>query len=201
MIFETSKGISPVSQDFVWLAQYVDNTHLCEFDFATKESNKFYAVNRRKLDKFGLVGQGMKLYFDIATGTFNLNGNQIMFAYKDKDKTYNLTGYGNGVYNDIITYKDAYTDANLINPRDKFISHIHQYNFGFKKKLVFDDVEFALQVVCCIPYNSHAYMQIKIVANKDLEGELFIKKIGRVGESIKAPLKCEYAGILEWIIN
>ena len=201
MIFETSKGISPVPQDFVWVAEYLGGHYLSEFDFTTKRKNNFYSIDKWMLNKFGLIGNGMKLYFDSETGTFSLNGNQIQFAYKVKDKIYNLTGYGNGEYNDIITYKDAYTDANIINPNQKFISHIHQYNFGFKKKLVFDDVEFALQIVCCLPYNKPAYMQIKLVANQDLDGELFIKKIGRIGESIHAPLKNDYAGILEWIIN
>ncbi|MFF3150984.1 hypothetical protein ACFVRU_57190, partial [Streptomyces sp. NPDC057927] len=87
-------------------------------------------------------------------------------------------------YTDIITYKDAWTDAKLIN-NGKFSNQIHQYNFGFKKKLVFaDGVEFAFQAVCCIPYNQHAFIEFKLVPNQDLDGQLIIKKLGRISENI-----------------
>lgn len=203
MNFETTNAVSPASyQDFAWLAEYLDGSSLCEFNPITKEKNDYYMINRKFVKKFGLIGHGVKMFFETETGLFSLNNLQLLLSYKVNDKDYPLTGYGNGDYTDIITYKDAYTDANIINPSHQFVSHIHQYNFGFKKKLSFaDGSEFALQIVCCIPYNSNAYLEIKIVPNQDLDGELYIKKIGKIAETIHAPLKSDHAGICEWIIK
>lgn len=203
MNYETTNGFSPSQQqEFAWLAEYMDGKSLCEFNPVTKEKNDFYMINRMLLNKFGLIGHGMKVYFETETGLLNLNGLQLLLSYRVGEKEYALTGYGNGEYNDIITYKDAYTDANIVNPRQQFVSHIHQYNFGFKKKLTFSDgAEFALQVVCSFPYNRNAFLEIKIVPNQDLDGELYIKKIGKIAESLNAPLKTGHAGICEWIIK
>lgn len=201
-MFENTNGISPVNQDFIWLADYSDGTSVSEFNSITSEKNNFYMIDKSKLIRFGMIGQQMKLYFDIDTGMFYLNGLQVLLSYKTKDREYNLTGYGNGSYNDIITYKDAYTDANLFNPNGKFVSHIHQYNFGFKKKLVFDDgVEFAFQSIMSIPYNTKAFMEFKLVSNVDMDGELYIKRLGGIAESIKIPLVSDYAMICEWVIS
>lgn len=203
MGFSTQQKKSHITgQDFLWLANYKNGQQLCEYDLKTRIKNDFYSINKSALSQFGLFGQGMELYFDTETGGFNLNGLELLLSYKVKDgKEYNLTGYGNGLYNDIITYKDAWTDAKLIGG-GRYSSQIHQYNFGFKKKLVYaDGMEFALQIVCCIPYNERAYLEIKIVPNQNLDGQLYIKKIGRIAESIQAPLKEDHALILNWIIN
>lgn len=201
-MFDRINGVSPVAQDFVWLAEYYNGNGICEFDFKTKQKNDFYKIDRSLVSKFGLIGQGMKLYFDVSTGFFNLNGSQIIMTYKTKDREYHLTGHKIGLYNDIITYKDAHTDANLRNPNEKFVSHIHQYNFGYKKKLSFDDgLELNFQAIVSLPYNSPASMEIKIVPNMDLEGELYIKRVGAITEPIQAPLRKGYAGMTNWTIK
>lgn len=198
MTFEKSNGKSHISQDFLWLAEYVSSQSICEFDFQTKKKNDFYKIKKEALSKFGLIGQGMKLFFDINTGFFNLNGNHVMMTYKTKDREYNITGHNLGLYNDIITYKDAYTD----NIGKRFVSGIHQFNFGYKRKLSYDDgLQLNLQVICSLPYNSPAFMEIKIVSNKDLDGQLYIKRVGGITEPIQAPLKQGYAGICQWIIK
>lgn len=202
MNFETSNGVSHVNQDFLWMVDYLDGKSLCEYDLLTTQRNDFYKINKSMIDKFGLIGHGMKLYVDSNTGMLNLNGLQLLFSYMVGDKEYSLTGFGNGFYTDIISYKDAYTDADIVNPNQQYSSHIHTYNFGFKKKLVFGDgTEFALQIVCAIPRNRPAYLDIKIVSNQDLDGNLYIKKVGRIAESIPAPLKSGHAGICEWQVN
>lgn len=189
-------------QDFLWLANYANGTSLCEYNPKTFEKNDFYKIDKIMLDSFGLFGHGVDLYFDVQTGKFNLGGNELFFSYMaDDGKEYNLTGYNNGLYNDIITYKDAWTDAKLIND-GKYQNQIHQYNFGFKKKLTFDNgIEFALQIVCCIPYNRGAYLEIKLVPSKNLSGNLIIKKVGRIAEPIKVDLKENYAWVGQWTIH
>lgn len=201
--FSTKEKQSFVSwQDFLWVANDVYGNSLCEYNPKTHIKNDFYKINKETLESFGIFGHGVDLYFDVQTGKFNLGGMEYLISYLTEDGIeYNLTGYNNGLYNDIITYKDAWTDAKLIND-GKFQNQIHQYNFGFKKKLsLFDNTEFALQVVCSVPYNKGAYFEIKLVPNKDLKGSIIIKRIGRIAEPIKADLKEGYAWIGQWAIH
>lgn len=205
MLFRESNGYAPHGvQDFVWVADYIDNRFLTEFDYKTLEKKDFYMIERNMLSKFGLIGQGAKLYFDVNTGTLNLNNSVLNISYSTSEREYHLTGTNlYGLYNDIITYKDAYTDADLNNPRGQFASHIHQFNFGFKKKFKFEDgVEMNLQIIVCLPYNKPAYVEIKVVSNKDLnDGEIYMKVAGRMTERIEAPLSKDYAGICQWAIK
>lgn len=203
MSFEKSNGASPVNQTFIWLAEYLDSSYLSEFDYQTKQNNNFYTINKGMLSKFGLVGQGMKLYFDVNTGSFNFNGSTLDISYKTSEKEYHLTGFSiNGLFDDIITYKDAYSDADIRNPNQKYQSHIHQYNFGYKKKFIFvDGLELNFQAVVCLPYNKPAYVELKIVSNKDLNGEIYMKVAGRMTERVEAPLNKDYAGVCQWAIK
>ncbi|EJW14000.1 hypothetical protein PAV_141p01060 (plasmid) [Paenibacillus alvei DSM 29] len=36
MMYEIPR-VSPVAQDFIWVAEYIDGTYLSEFDFQTKK--------------------------------------------------------------------------------------------------------------------------------------------------------------------
>lgn len=202
-MFSTSTKQSFIQgMDFLWMCNYINDKKLCEYDFKTYKRSDFYKINKQLLKSFGLFGHGMDLFFDVNSGKFNLNGLELLFSYQEENgKTYELTGYNNGLYNDIITYKDAWTDAKIMHD-GKFSNQIHQYNFGFKKKLIFnDDVEFAFQVICCIPYNKPAYLEFKIVPNKDLKGQLIIKKIGKISDAIEVPLKEGYAWVGTWMIH
>lgn len=40
---------SPVSQAYVWIADYYDGTYLSEFDLQTQQANSFYTINKDKL--------------------------------------------------------------------------------------------------------------------------------------------------------
>lgn len=207
MSFQKSNGYAPngLTQDFTWLAEYIDSTYMSEFDYRTLTKNDFYLINRFNLAKFGLVGQGMKLFFDVNTGMFNLNDHVLNFSYATEDNEYRFTGSNaHGFYSDIITFKDAHSDADLTNNTISrgYSTNIHQYNFGYKKKFAFDDgTIFNFQVLVCLPYNKPAYVEIKIVPNKNLDGNLLIKKVGAMTEKIEAPLNKEYAGICQWIIR
>lgn len=189
-------------QDFLWMCNFINGTKLCEFDVTTHNKNNFYTINKDLLMRFGIFGQGMDLYFDVDSGKFNINGNEYLVTYRTKEGIeFNLTGYGNGLYNDIITYKDAWTDGNFTG-NNKATSTIVQYNFGFKKKLVFaNSVEFAFQAVCCVPYNKPGYLEFKIVPNQDLDGQVIIKRLGRLSDVIEAPLLQDNALILNWTIS
>jgi hypothetical protein len=203
MIFQNYNGYSPVTnQDFIWIAEYVDGTYLSEFDLITHRPNSFYSIDKSKLIRFGLVGQGMKFYFEVGGGIFKLNGQMLMFTYIDENGIeYPLSGH-NQLYNDIITYKDAYTDGNVFAGGSGVLkSVITQYNFGYKTKININDLSFNFQAICCLPYNKPAYMEIKLVANKNINGKLRIYRSGRIVDEIEAPLKEGYAGFTKWVIR
>jgi hypothetical protein len=203
MIFQNYHGYSPVrNQDFIWIAEYVDGTYLSEFDLITHRPNNFYSIDKNKLIRFGLVGQGMKLYFEVGGGIFKLNGQMIMFTYIDENgNEYFLTGQ-NKLYNDIITYKDAHCDgAVFFGGSGVLQTNISQYNFGYKTKLLINDIAFNFQCICCLPYNHPAFMEIKLVSNKDMNGKLRVYRNNRIVDEIEAPLKEGYAGFTKWIIR
>jgi hypothetical protein len=203
MIFQNYNGYSPVKkQDFIWIAEYVDGTYLSEFDLITHQSNSFYSIQKDKLIRFGLVGQGMKFYHEINGGFFKLNGQMLMFSYVDENgDEYYLTGH-NQLYNDIITYKDAYADGSVFFKGNGLLkTTISQYNFGYKTKININDLSFNFQAIFCLPYDKPAFMEFKLVANKSMNGKFRIYRSGRVVDEIEAPLKEGYAGFTKWIIR
>ncbi|MED4883923.1 hypothetical protein [Bacillus smithii] len=203
MIFQNYNGYSPVKeQDFIWMAEYVDGSYLSEFDLITHKPNSFYSIDKNKLIRFGLLGQGMKFYFEVNGGIFKLNGQMIMFSYVDKNgKEYFLTGQ-NKLYNDIITYKDAYADGNMfINGNGLLKTTISQYNFGYKTKININNTLFNFQPIFCLPYDKPAFIELKLVSNKDMNGKLRIYRSGTIVDEIEAPLKKGYAGFTKWVIR
>lgn len=188
--------ISPVSQDFIWVADYIDGTHYSEFDFATKQENPFQGIDRKKLLRFGLLGNGVRLLFEVS-GIFKLAGQMIEVVYKTENKEYYLTGQ-QIIYNDIISYKDAESSINLLGGGVSNTS-ITQYNFGYKANLNIDDVNFHFKAICKIPHDEQPYMNFWLVANKKLNGVLQIKKNGRVIEEVHAPLDSGIGGEINWL--
>lgn len=195
--FNTVDGKSPVAQDFIWLAECYDGTHLAEFDFGTKEENDFYAIQRDKMLRFGLVGHGMKLFFE-SDGVFNLNGKSVDLIYRTKDKEYFLTGH-HGKYKDIITYKDAECAFDSAYGLGK--SSITQFNFGYKAEVTVEGVTFNIKPVVKIPFNQPVHLSLWVVANKKLDGELVIRFNNRESQVIKAPLKKGVGGDVNWVVG
>ncbi|AMM44859.1 hypothetical protein SP15_060 [Bacillus phage SP-15] len=195
-VFSKINGMSPVAQDFIWLGEYLDGTHLSEFGLETKEENSFYDIQRDKLLRFGLIGHGLKLYFEV-DGVFNLAGQAIELEYRVGDKVYPLTGlYGQS--RDIITYKDAEA---LLNPAGgKVRTQINQYTFGYKTELDVQGIKFNLKALCVVPYGKAAYMNLRLVSDSELEGTLVVKKNNRVHQEIKAPLSKGVGGEVNIII-
>ncbi len=192
------RRVSPVSQDFIWVAEYADGSNIAEFDLLTRKENSFYSIQRDKLIRFGLIGHGMGLYYEVPGGIFKLNGRMIELIYKTKVREYYLTGHAK-MYNDIITYKDAEAVLKLDGTTQ---SNITQFNFGYKQELEFEDgLKFNLRVLCKIPYNQPIYMNIRLVANKEVCGFLHIKRNGLVCDVFEAPLRKGVGGELNWVVR
>lgn len=199
MILGNKKFInSPVKQDFVWIAENVDGTHISEFDFQTKKPNSFYAIDKSRLLKFGLIGSSSQIYFNVGNGVFFINGHKFMVSYTANDKEYPLTGRAM-IYNDIITYKDAVSDVvPSLREAKPFVNTITQFNVGYKKKMELDGVNIMFQNLISLPINNPALMQIKITSDTDLDGKLVIRRNGEIVDEIHAPLKSGLAGMINW---
>lgn len=191
---------SPVQhQNKVWLAEYYDQTFLCEYDTVNKLNNEFNSIDRNKLIAFGLIGGGDQIFFDVANGIFTINNNRFMISYKTKDIEYPLTGR-TLLYNDIIQYKDASSASNLrvTDANGSFDTRIEQYNIGYKKQMDLVDANIYFQCICSLPLQSPAYFQIKISSNKDLDGHLIVRRDGMIVDEIKAPLLANMSGNIHW---
>lgn len=190
-----------IEQDFIWVAEYINGDQFFEYDPKTKKSNDFYHIQRDKLLYFGLIGHGLKLFFNVCGGTFNLQGSEIDFVYKTKDKCYNLTKNTTEFYRDIIQYKDASSTLDFKQLGKGKAGDILQYNFGYKHKLKIDNVVFNFKAIVHIPFDKPIYMKYRLVANKTLDGHFIILRNGREIKSIHAPLKAGVAGETSWIVR
>lgn len=207
MIFAKSNGTHPIrTQDFIWVADYYDGTHFTEFDMETHESDpyRFYAIDKSKLLRFGLIGHGSKMFFEVANGVFNINGHQFRISYVVNDKEYNLNGRSL-IYDDIITYKDCVSEAvpHLMGIENSgaFSDRIVQYNYGYKKKVVLDGINFQFKTIVSIPFNSEAYMNIKIASDQDLDGKVIIRRGSQVVGEFEAPLMEGHSTNINWIMK
>lgn len=198
-MFSKNRKYSPVKQDFIWLAEYADGNHYSEFDFHTKQENNFYNINRSSLIRFGLIGHGMELYYEVLGGIFKLNGQMVEIIYKVDDKEYYLTGQQK-MYNDIISYKDAESIFTL-NPNEAARTNITQFNFGYKVDIEIEGIKFNFKPICKIPSNEPIYINFRLVSSESLDGILIIKKNGFITKEFKAPLEKNIGGELNWIFN
>jgi hypothetical protein len=191
----------PEGQHFVWLAEYYDSTYLSEFNFDDRKEHNFYTIDRNKLIRFGLVGMGSQIYFDVANGVFNINKNRIQLSYMADEIEYPLTGR-TFLYNDIIQYKDAIGDGKLLSKTatGRIKGHIESHNVGYKKKMELAGVNIHLRVILHIPQrkNEGLYLEVKISADKDLDGKLVFRVNGLVANEVHAPLIEKRAGIINW---
>ncbi|MGG1263864.1 hypothetical protein [Brevibacillus laterosporus] len=205
-MFSECNGYSPVTQDFIWLGEYVDGTYLAEFDLITKEENSFYSIQKNKLIRFGLIGHGLKLFFE-ADGIFKLTGRMIEVIYSTPEKDYPLTGNIRTDYNDIITFKDA-VSSGLANFSPQSLveggalsNTIRKYSFGYKTILDIDGVKFNFKALCKIPFDSPVYMNFRLVADRELDGKIQIKVGGVVVNEFHSPLKPNKGGELNWLVQ
>lgn len=187
---------SPVLQDFVWFGEYSDGGIISEFDFITKQENSFYSIQREKLIRFGLIGHGSRLYFEVPGGIFKVNDHVFEFAYTVGGTVYPLTGLLKA-YRDIIAYKDA--EASISNKGTS--SSIFQYNVGYKEVVEYEGIRFNFKVICKIPLGSPAFMDFRLVANQDLNGKFLIARDRKIVADYDAPLSREVGGELSYVIR
>lgn len=193
---------------FIWIGEYSDGTHLAEYEFdnSTKK-NDFYSIRKADLIRFGLVGCDHRMYFEVPGGVFKLAGRMIEVIYKEDDREYYLTGQPKS-YNDIITYKDAESIVRPIfsingtsqEPQGGNVSsQILAYNFGYKTELVFDGIRFNFQAICTLPILvGNPYINFKLVADREVKGQLAIKRNGKIVTEIEAPLQEKHSGEINW---
>lgn len=203
MVFQNSTVLnSPVAQDFVWVAEYPDGTHLSEFDFNTKEENSFYHIDRKRLFRFGLVGHGQKIYFE-RDGLFNVAGRFIQFFYEVGGKRLPLNGHFSYNVNDIITFKDAeaLVSSTSREKQGTLRSNITQFNLGYKANINVEGINFNFKPIIQLPFNQPAKISLRLVADKKLDGKFIITNNGRVAFETVAPLEPNVGGELNWVIQ
>lgn len=187
---DSLRPVSPVAQDFIWVAEYADKTYLPEFDFNTKTGNSFYAIQKDKLIRFGLAGKGSKFYFEIFGGVFNLNGKTFDFLYKTDEQDYRFTGWPHR-YTDIITYKDAetYFLPDFMQKGSPSVGgRITKYNLGYKASLDIKGVNFSFRPIVSVGLNG-VYLNLRLVSGVTLKGNLVVLRNNQVIKEIEAPLQ------------
>lgn len=187
-------------RDFIWLGEYANGNHLAEFDFLTAQKNDFYEISKQDLIRFGLVGHGYHFYHDVFGGSFHLPQGKFDFVYKHADKEIKLTEQPM-LYNDIITYKKAESTFSPAGFQSGSSSQIVEYVFGYKQKLVFDDININVKAQFSIPFGTPMYISVRLVSNQELDGKLQIVQSGVVIDEINAPLIKDVGGEVNWMVS
>jgi hypothetical protein len=202
-VMNSLKPYSHVSnREFIWVAGYLDGSMIAEYDLNNYKETDFELIRKDNLLTFGLIGRGLKMYFDTATGIFNFDNQELEISYHIADKEYNLTGQYH-LYNDIIQYKSAFTD---FDPFAKQLGYagstgIFQYNFGYKNRFNIDGINFSFKAICKVPLNQPIHLSLWVVADADLDGQIVIKRNGQVIEKIDAPIVKNIGGEMNWVVK
>ncbi|WP_268623394.1 hypothetical protein [Paenibacillus alvei] len=200
-MFQHIHPCSPVEQGFIWLSEYDDGSFLSEYNFEDKQENLFSAIDKERLVRFGLIGHGLRFYYEICGGSFKLDGKRYELTYVMQDGEIPLTGQ-QIKYNDIISYK---TSEMYIHPgtlETIVPSTITAYTFGYKTTLTTcEDMNLQFKALTVIPYDHPAYLHLRLVSSKELDGDLLITCNGETVHRVHAPLRNNVAGELQWIIQ
>ncbi|MBG9757524.1 hypothetical protein ACNA06_01100 [Lysinibacillus sp. RSDA_15] len=199
MLFASAGNNHAYGIPFNWNADYANGKNYAEYDPLTHKKNDFYLIQKNQVIRFGLFGQGMKLFFEMSDGSFNLNGRRIEIEYIDEhSESYNLTT--NFADKDLITYKEAYADYNNVQGIQQ--SKIKSINFGYKTIFKKDGVQFFLQPIVSLPLeDENPFIEVKLTSNKTMNGHLVFKSRGVEIERFPAPLEVNKAGQLNWTIK
>ncbi|MGE8038008.1 hypothetical protein [Lysinibacillus sp. NPDC093692] len=187
MLFTNSENFQAISIPFNWNADYANGKNYAEYDLLTHKSNDFYLIQKNQVIRFGLFGQGMKLFFEMSDGSFNINGRRIEIEYIDDEvgKTYHLTT--NFENKDLITYKEAYADYSNVQGIQQ--SNIKSINFGYKTTYTKEDTQLFFQPVVSIPFDESAFIEVKLTSNKSMNGHLVFKSSEIEIERFYGPLE------------
>lgn len=198
MLFTEEKNVQAIGLPFNWNADYANGKNYAEYDLLTHKKNDFYLVQKNQVIRFGLFGQGMKFFFEVADGSFYLHGRKIEISYEDENgKVYALTT--NSANKDLITYKEAFTDFSNVQGQQR--SNLKSINFGYKTSYQQDDVQLFFQPIVALPFSQSAFIEVKITSNKAMNGYLIFKSRGIEVERFYAPLEENRAGQINWIIK
>ena len=200
MLFTNAGSTQAIGIPFNWNAEYANGKDYAEFDLLTHKQNDFYLIQRNQVIRFGLFGQGMKLFFEMSDGSFNLNGRRIEIEYIDENsEVYHLTT--NFADKDLITYKEAYADYNNVQGIQQ--SSIKSINFGYKTKYEKEEVQLFFQPIVSLPLENgeSPFIEIKMTSNKPMNGHLVLKSRGIEIERFSAPLEVNRAGQINWTIK
>lgn len=192
---EMVNPVSPVEdrrQYFVWMGEYEDGTSIAEFDFDTKAPVKFDSIDKGSLSRFGLVGGGHKLFFEIAGGTFNIVGKEVDFVIESGGELYPLTMTPYR-HDDVITFKEAHTYGD-IRGGGATQTEIVGYYFGFKDK----SYKFNTRIMCCIPVNGSLHFLVRVVPEFTGEASVAILIDGVVVERLPINLTAGVGSELSW---
>lgn len=193
MKFGNTKEYKVLSYPFNWLAQYNDDTYLVEFENGKK--NDFYSIEQYKLDRFGLIGQGMEFYYS-EDGRLCLNGRPIEIFYKLDGIEYELTS---NKERDCISYKQAY--SMFTGRNGKGLSGIESIHFGYKTIIDFDDIQFYFSPIVALPMKGKVFIEVKLTSNKPVNGELIFKSNGVEIERNSVSLELNKKDIIHWIVK
>ncbi|OXS74293.1 hypothetical protein B1B04_09200 [Lysinibacillus sp. KCTC 33748] len=198
-MFANARSNQAIGIPFNWNADYANGKNYAEYDLLTHKKNDFYLIQKNQVIRFGLFGQGMKLFFEMCDGSFNLNGRRIEIEYIDENsEVYHLTT--NFEDKDLITYKEAYADYNNVQGIQK--SNIKSINFGYKTTYKKDDTQFFFQSVVSLPLeNESPFIELKLTSNKSMNGHLVFKSRGIEIERFYAPLEANRTGQINWTIK
>lgn len=177
---------------FKWVAEYLNGQIIDE-----NNSNGF-DIDRINLINFGLVGCGLNLYYNTATGIFDLLGKKYEFIFKTKDVEYNLTNRFL-LYNDCICYHKYYADIN--GSMSYGSSEICGYSFGYKTKIECENINFYFQTLLTINQNEPFKFQFKLVSSKEIEGEFIIKCNERYSHKVDLQLEKDLKNEFEWVVR
>lgn len=200
-MFHDIHPCSPVEQEFIWVAEYDDGTHISEYNFYDKKENAFSDINKAKVVRFGLIGLGQRYYFEVFGGVFKVAGRMYELVYKSKDgREIPLTGR-QMQYDDLITYKDAEMMINHQTLEVISESMITKYTFGYKATLQTGKETLQFKALCTIPFDQPMYFKFRLVSDKKLDGELLIRRNNTIVDRVPAPLKRNQGGEVNWIIQ
>ncbi|WP_343216136.1 hypothetical protein [Clostridium mobile] len=184
--------------DFMSVGEYLDGTFLFEFNPEKKTYSRTDEVIKDKLIRFGVVGHGVRTYFNALTGVFTFDQNKIEILYRTKDRDYILMGQ-DVKYNDIIYFKNAYSQMNY---SGKSSTNFCGYNFGYKNQILYNDgTMLYFKPILNIPVDQPANFQIRLVSNKDMDGQIIIKVNDFKEYKLNAPLDKNVGGELTWFIR
>lgn len=181
--------VHPEGHTFIYFAEYDDGRYFYEYDNQTNHY-KFDDMEKEKVVKFGLIGNKLKLYFDLNSGLFCINQStkvKINLSFTDSNEIFDLSNESTGKKS-LITFKDAHTDAIFTGNKATANSGniIDAFNVGMKFKLP-DEVFVTLLFV--IPINGEdrgtPYFSLRFSSKINKECNINLEQILNDNRAIK----------------